>query len=112
MLKILKMLRRSFFGIEQYKSTKYVPIMPDEVKKSREIMIVSTGTVMKWCIITCPCGCGEIHKIPLMRTAEPRWDCDIHKDKTISLSPSIDVNSSGCGAHFFIKKNKVIWAKE
>ena len=56
----------------------------------------------------CPCGCGELTVLTLHPS---RWH--VHFDgKTVSLSGptggSVWANS-GCGSHYCIRKNEVIW---
>ncbi|MYH32989.1 MAG: hypothetical protein F4133_04170 [Gammaproteobacteria bacterium] len=58
--------------------------------------------------LRCPCGCDELTVLTLHPS---RWH--IHFDgKTVSLAGptggSIWANS-GCGSHYFIRKNEVIW---
>lgn len=58
--------------------------------------------------LRCPCGCGELTVLTLHPS---RWH--VHFDgKTASLAGptggSVWANS-GCGSHYYIRKNEVIW---
>ena len=73
------------------------------------IAIVASGSVQKWAQMSCPCGCGEILMLNLMHSHDPRWDVISNDDGTHSLSPSID--STSCGAHFLIRRDRLIWCE-
>jgi len=58
----------------------------------------------------CPCGCGGFHLLPTYKHGGQKptfcaWEMIRNGDK-ITLNPSL---KNGCGAHFFIKGNKVYW---
>jgi hypothetical protein len=57
----------------------------------------------------CPCGCGEVLHMNLLRDERPCWQVINHKDGTVSLYPSI-WRKKGCCAHFWFKKGKIKWA--
>ncbi|WP_420865900.1 DUF6527 family protein [Alicyclobacillus hesperidum] len=69
------------------------------------------GTSPKWLKFSCPCGCGAIHSLPLMSNRRPHWQVTYENNGTISVYPSVDVAAPGCGAHFWIKRSKVVWAE-
>jgi hypothetical protein len=55
----------------------------------------------------CCCGCGEEVITPL---SPAEWS--IRKDgNTVTLQPSIGNWSFKCQSHYWIRKNRVIWAK-
>ena len=60
------------------------------------------------CAFHCPCGCGELLELLLLKDANPHWNLEILDDKHINLSPSV-WKIHGCKSHFFIKNNQVIW---
>ena len=60
--------------------------------------------------LICPCGCGEAHFIPTNpdkeTETETEWIYSIRKeDNAITILPSI--RHTNCGAHYFIKRNRV-----
>lgn len=60
-------------------------------------------------LLACP-GCGLVISLS-------RWETVVHADGTITLQPSIleerdhagDAAHLGCGAHFFIRRNRIEW---
>ena len=46
-----------------------------------------------------------------MRTHWPSWRLRKHKNGTVSLFPSLWVSDVGCGSHFWVIKNSVLWSK-
>ena len=56
----------------------------------------------------CCCGCGREVVTPLSPTG---WQL-IFDGKTVSLYPSIGSWSLPCQSHYFITKNKVLWARQ
>lgn len=60
----------------------------------------------------CPCGCGGESHISIKNIGETTWTdgwtVTLENDNTVfTSSPSI--LDRGCGAHFFIEKNKIRW---
>lgn len=74
------------------------------------MMIVKDGDFLKWVRFICPCGCGDIQVISLQESHSPHWRL-IEEDKgVVTLQPSVHVSdSNGCGAHFFIRRNRIDW---
>ncbi|WP_410688422.1 DUF6527 family protein [Chitinophaga filiformis] len=59
--------------------------------------------------MTCPCGCGKILYLNLLRDYAPYWAYKT-EGKIISLSPSVH-RTVGCKSHFFITDGKLIWCR-
>jgi len=63
----------------------------------------------------CPCGCGEQVYLHGNREHEGKtgWDITLKDDK-ITLSPSIGspIKRKLCGAHYFIKENRIEWCED
>lgn len=58
----------------------------------------------------CPCGCGEFHIMPTHSAGERPNECswELKRDgDEITLSPSL--LNTRCGAHFFLRQNRVDW---
>ncbi|WP_405384594.1 DUF6527 family protein [Maribacter sp. LLG6340-A2] len=83
---------------------KFVELMPDTIKEGIIYISPEYGTV----IHLCACGCGEEINTPLSPTG---WELT-YNGKFISLSPSIGNWSYICRSHYWILKNKVIWAED
>ncbi len=73
----------------------------------RELVLVRKGDSPKWLKFACPCRCGEVIALNLMASYSPRWSVSQDPSGSISVSPSVD--STLCGAHFFIRGNGVEW---
>jgi hypothetical protein len=80
----------------------FVEFIPDELKdRTLYISVIHCTAVHKCC-----CGCGREVVTPFSPTA---WHL-IFDGKTVSLEPSIGSWSLPCQSHYFITKNKVVWA--
>lgn len=77
-------------------------------KNGLVLAIVESGGRRKWAMLRCPCGCGEVLAMNLMSTHRPRWDVRVTASGDASLYPSVD--STKCGAHFWLKQGRIVWA--
>ena len=82
----------------------FVEFIPDELKE-RTLYISPTYSTA---VHKCCCGCGREVVTPLSPTG---WQLTFD-GKTVSLYPSIGSWSLPCQSHYFIMKNKVIWARK
>ncbi len=95
----------------KFLSTHFVESMsdvPDDTGTS--IYIVGSRGSAKWAVFDCPCGKGHQLRIPLMRSANPRWRLS-KRGHEISLFPSVAVDNSPCSSHFWLQDNQVEWAR-
>ena len=82
----------------------FVEFIPDELKEQMlYISIIYATAVHKCC-----CGCGREVVTPLSPTA---WRL-IFDGKSVSLYPSIGNWSLPCQSHYFITRNKAVWARK
>ena len=83
---------------------RFVEIIPDAVEDG--VLYIS----LKYCtaIHKCVCGCGNEVVTPISPTD---WKL-IFDGKTVSLSPSIGNWSFNCQSHYWIKRNKIVYARE
>lgn len=95
--------RRSFRG------TTIVASSDDDEQalSDNHMVVVRDRDRLKWLRFICPCGCGEMIALNLMKRYAPRWSIEHHSDGTLSVSPSVD--STTCGAHFWIRQSRVHW---
>ncbi len=92
-----------------YPSVSFVNSMsdvPDRVEKT----IYVVGATPKWVIFDCPCNKNHRLKVPLMKSVSPHWRLTRH-GKTVSLSPSLSVADGPCDSHFWLRQNRVEWAR-
>ena len=86
----------------------FVDVLPDfDTIKAGELWISHKYRTVN---LRCPCGCGDLTVLSLHPS---RWH--VHFDgKSVSLDGqmggSVWINS-GCGSHYFIRNNAVVWAK-
>ena len=84
-------------------SHKFVNLMPSEMEEG----IVYVSIPYKTATHKCACGCGEIVVTPIRPTDwRLLWDGD-----TVTILPSIGSWSLPCRSHYFIIRNKIIWAR-
>ncbi len=79
----------------------------DEAIQARKLVVVGTREHPKWLRFLCPCGCEEVVALNLMKSHQPRWAIEPHRDRTLSVSPSID--SRTCRSHYWIRHSHIDW---
>lgn len=107
-------IKNIFNTITEWLQPSYKTILVEDLPENLEpqyIYVVGTKEHPWQIAFKCPCGCGAIIQLSLLTESRPRWKYKLNKLKYITLSPSI-WRKVGCGSHFFIRKGKVIWAKE
>ena len=82
----------------------FVEFIPDDVKEDVLYISIRYGTAMH----RCPSGCGEIVVTPIKPTD---WTL-IWNGEFVSLYPSIGNWSLPCKSHYWIRENKIIWARK
>lgn len=76
-----------------------------------EAHVVGTLERPKWAVLSCPCGCGHVLNVNLMRTVRPSWNMTVHGDGTLTLLPSLWVRDAACRSHFFLFRSRIVWAR-
>jgi hypothetical protein len=108
------MYRRKFFVGDlppHYTTVAVVSSMNDIPEDlSKEIFIVNRGGRDRWVVLACPCGCKDRLDVNLMSTRRPFWRLRRHRG-TVSLLPSLWVSEDRCGSHFWLVRNRVVWAR-
>lgn len=56
----------------------------------------------------CACGCGEKVVLPISPSC---WSIEFDGE-SVSMKPSIGNFQTPCRSHYWIKRNKVVWAKD
>jgi Family of unknown function (DUF6527) len=104
---------RLLYQPRHYKHFRIVEDMSDTKNVSDdEIVFVGSRTKPKWAILKCPCGCGERLNVDLMKTHYPHWSARLEKDGSVSFRPSLWVDESRCGSHFFVRRGRIVWCQE
>lgn len=81
----------------------FVEYIPDDLKPGTVYVCIQFATVVHKCC----CGCGSEVVTPLSPTD---WKL-IFDGQSISLDPSIGSWSLSCQSHYWIRCNKVVWAR-
>jgi hypothetical protein len=58
----------------------------------------------------CPCGCGDVIELNLLREASPCWTVRQRRDGSVTLMPSI-WRTKGCRSHFLIRNSRIDWCR-
>ena len=62
--------------------------------------------------VVCPRKkCKEVVQLSISPESKKRWKVTEHRDKSISLSPSIYVTGLPCKCHYWLKRGKIIWCE-
>jgi hypothetical protein len=83
-------------------SHEFVEFIPPNLKEGTIYVSIPFATAVHKCF----CGCGQEVVTPLSPTD---WKL-IFDGVTVSLDPSIGNWSFNCQSHYWIKRNKAIWA--
>ncbi len=81
---------------------------PDRLKAHTAYLVGKPGH--EWtCAFRCPCGCGEIVWLNLIKApGRPTWRVEQHGRKTFSIFPSV-WRTTGCKSHFFVRRGRIDW---
>lgn len=91
----------SFASVTELESTALIS------PSRNHLFLIGSGRRMKWVKFVCPCGCGELLALNLMESHSPRWSVTRDEADRVTLWPS--VHSTECGAHFFVRSNRIHW---
>lgn len=113
-MRFVSWLRRAwarFVGRWRY-DLKVIDLQGDEVPQTigkKELIRMIDGG-QEWSVaMLCPCGCGDMIEMMLLRSVKPRWD--LHVDRGLpTLSPSVWRNT-GCRSHFWVRRGRVVWVR-
>jgi hypothetical protein len=76
--------------------------------ESAKVYLAGDGTNLWGAAMICPCGCGEVIELNLLKQVRPCWSAEEHPDGTVSLAPSV-WRQKGCRSHFFLRRGGVEW---
>src|SRR5690242_6882015 len=71
------------------------------VPPPRTMIVEAPAQHPKWAYFRCPCGCGALRSVNLMRTHRPFWEIGVERGALVSLYPSIWVDGQ-CESHFWV----------
>lgn len=81
----------------------FVEFIPDALEEGTLYVSIPYATAVHKCC----CGCGREVVTPLSHTD---WELRFY-GKTISLYPSIGSWALPCQSHYWIRRNRVVWAR-
>jgi hypothetical protein len=87
--------------------TKRALDIPESIEAGT-LYLIGEGEHLWSAAFECPCGCGEVVQLSLLRDSRPRWKAEQHADGTVSISPSV-WRTKGCKSHFFVRRGLVDW---
>jgi hypothetical protein len=83
---------------------------PDSLKAHRLYVAGEMGYLWAAAML-CPCGCGDVIELNLLKKARPCWSVHNHSDGSVSLMPSI-WRREGCRSHFFLRHGQIEWCRD
>ena len=76
----------------------------------RDLIVAREGGE-DWAVgLMCPCGCGDVLELMLVREVRPHWTLSIDRRRRPSLHPSV-WRDTGCRSHFWVKDGHVRWCE-
>jgi hypothetical protein len=82
---------------------------PDLLKPST-LYVAGEGAHLWAAAMRCPCGCGDVIELNLLKKVRPRWSVQEHTDGSVSLMPSV-WRRKGCRSHFFVRHGRIDWCR-
>lgn len=91
----------------------YVEMQVDDLPelheiKERIIYIVGENGYHWVAAFKCPCGCGDLIQLNLLKEAIPFWNILFQEEELITIYPSIE-RKIGCKSHFNLTKGQITW---
>jgi hypothetical protein len=85
-------------------------IVEDLPERYANEVVYLAGERANWwaAAMKCPCGCGDVIELNLLRAAKPCWIATIEADSTVSLTPSV-WRQRGCRSHFVMRFGRIRW---
>jgi hypothetical protein len=80
---------------------------PAPAIQERKLVLIGSAQEPKWLRFGCPCRCGSVIAVNLMKSHTPHWTVELHPDGTLTLHPSVD--ATACGSHFWVRRNRIQW---
>lgn len=105
--RIFNLIRSWFVGRPKPFKVVRLQELPDTLDPTT-VYILGEGQYLWFMAMLCPCGCGDLLQMSLLPTVEPWWRLIEHKNKSISLYPSV-WKKAGCRSHFFLRRGQIKW---
>ncbi|HEY1544961.1 MAG TPA: DUF6527 family protein [Xanthobacteraceae bacterium] len=80
---------------------------PDKLEQSM-VYLAGEGPHLWAAAMICPCGCGEVIELNLLKQTRPCWSAQEHADGSVTLHPSV-WRQKGCRSHFIVRQGQIVW---
>jgi uncharacterized protein DUF6527 len=80
---------------------------PDSLEKTK-VYLAGEGENLWAAAMVCPCGCGDVIELNLLKQARPCWNVQLHSGGIVSLAPSV-WRQKGCRSHFWLRHGRIDW---
>jgi len=99
-----------FEHFRKYK-TAWVEDLPDNPEQ-RTVYIIGGREHPFYAAVVCPRKkCAEVVHLEISADARRKWKVFEHRDKTVSLNPSIHVTTLPCRCHYWIRQGRIVWCE-
>jgi Family of unknown function (DUF6527) len=88
----------------------HVDEFPDSFEPSKLYLAGENGYLWAAALL-CPCGCGDLIELNLLKKARPCWSVQEHPDGFPTLMPSV-WRREGCRSHFYLRRGHIVWCRE
>jgi len=88
----------------------HVDEFPDSFEPSKLYLAGENGYLWAAAML-CPCGCGDLIELNLLKKVRPNWSVQEHPDGFPTLMPSV-WRSEGCRSHFYLRRGHIDWCRE
>ena len=78
------------------------------IRKPGDLVIIRRERLPRWAVLRCPSGCGDDVILNLDGRTGRAWSFYKGPGKRVSIYPSV-WRDTGCGSHFIIWNDRVIW---
>ena len=102
--------------IERFKRKKvrlyhyeHVEELPDSLE-THKLYIAGENGYFWAAAMLCPCGCGDVIELNLLKKVRPCWTVREHPDSLVSLKPSV-WRRQGCRSHFILRLGCIDWCQ-
>lgn len=72
---------------------------------------VMSGTLPKWSMFRCPCGCEDVITLSMQTLHRPHWRLSFTNSQRPTLHPSV-WKDKGCMSHFWLRDGRVYWCND
>lgn len=86
-------------------------VIPEIVDHPQSFRLYAIGEEEPWLAsFLCPCGCGDLIQLSLLRNDSPSWCLTIDEENLPTLSPSV-WRTRGCRSHFYLRRGAIDWVR-